>query len=84
MSWIRFDGEGLQILLKSIEICCNEEVHIKRTFEWRENARFYKMESHINDAGNYLSCAVTDGEGKRHNIFIPEGRGLIKGLGCVG
>ena len=37
------------------------------------------MESHRNDVGNYLSCSVTDGEGKRHKIFISEGRGLIKG-----
>ena len=79
VSWIRFGGEGLRTLVKSIEIYCNEGVHIKRTFEWRENGRFYKMESHRNDAGNYMSCLVTDGEGKRHKIFIPEGRGLIKG-----
>ena len=37
------------------------------------------MESHRNDAGNYLSYSVIDGEGKRHKIFILEGRGLIKG-----
>ena len=79
MSWIRFGREGLRTLLKSIEICCNEGVHIKRTFEWRENGRFYKMESHRNDVGSYLCCSVIDGEGKRHKIFIPEGRGLIKG-----
>ena len=62
VSWMRL--EGLRILLKSIEIYCNEGVHIKRIFEWRENGRFYKMESHRNDAGNYLSCAVIDGEVK--------------------
>ena len=43
--------------------------------EWQ----ILQMESHINDAGNYMSCAVTNGEGKRHKIFIPEERGLIKG-----
>ena len=37
------------------------------------------MESQRNDAGKFLSCSVTDGEGKKHGIFIPESRGLIKG-----
>ena len=36
----------------------------------------YKLEGHKNDAGKFLSCLVTDGEGE---IFITEGRGLIKG-----
>ena len=51
----------------------------RRTFEWKENGRFYKREHHKNDASNFLSHSVIDGEGKRHKIFIPEGRGLIKG-----
>ena len=37
------------------------------------------MENHENEARKFLRCSVTDGEGKRHKIFIPEVRGLIKG-----
>ena len=37
------------------------------------------MESNKNEAGKYLMCFVTDGEGKKHKKFIPEGRGLIGG-----
>ena len=79
VSWVRFGGEGLRNLLKGVEICCKEGGNSKRIFDWKENGRFYMLESHKNDAGKYLSCLVTDGEGKRHKIFIPEGRGLIKG-----
>ena len=37
------------------------------------------MESQRNDEGKFLSCSATDGDGKKHGIFIPESRGLIKG-----
>ena len=37
------------------------------------------MESYKNAVGKFMSCSIIDGEGKRHKIFIPEGRGLIKG-----
>ena len=37
------------------------------------------MESQRIDVGKFLLCSVTDEEGKKHKIFIPEGRGLIKG-----
>ena len=32
VSWVRFGEEGLRTLLKSIEICCKEEVHTKKNF----------------------------------------------------
>ena len=76
---VRFGGEGLRNLLKDVEICCKEGGNSKRIFDWKENGRFYRLESHKNDAGKYLSCSVIDEEGKRHKIFIPEGQGLIKG-----
>ena len=79
VSWVRFGGEGLHTLLKSVEICCKEGGNPRRTFEWKENGRFYKLESHKNDAGKFMSCLVIAGEGKRHKIFILEGWGLIKG-----
>ena len=37
------------------------------------------MEIQRNDVGKFLSCSITDGEGKKHRIFISEVRGLIKG-----
>ena len=45
----------------------------------KENGRYHKLESRENEAGQFLLCSITDGEGQRHRIFIPEGRGLIKG-----
>ena len=79
VSWIRF-GEGeLRNFLKGIVFCCREGNEGKRSFDWKENGRSYKMESLRNNARKYLVCAVTDGEGKRHKIFILEGRGLLKG-----
>ena len=41
------------------------------------------MESLRNNAVKYLLCLVTNEEGKRHKIFIPKGRGLIKGRDLV-
>ena len=79
VSWVHFGGEGLRNLLKGVEICCKEGGNSKRIFDYKENGRFYRLERHKNDAGKYLSCSVTDGERKRHKIFIPKGRGLIQG-----
>ena len=79
VSWIRYLGEGLFNLLDGVEICCKEGGTSKKSVEWEENGRFYKMETSKNDAGKYLLCLAINGEGKRHKIFIPEGRGLIKG-----
>ena len=73
-----FGGEGLRDLLKGVDICCKEGGNSKRIFDWKENGRFYRLESHKNDVENNLLCLVTNGEGKRHKIFILEGRGLIK------
>ena len=44
---------------------------------WKENGRLYKLESLKNDTGKFLSCSVTDREGKRHKLFIPKGRDLM-------
>ena len=64
---------------RRVTYCCKEGGKSKRIFDWKENGRFYRLESHKNDTGKYLSCSVTDGEGKRHKIFIPKDRRLIKG-----
>ena len=81
VSWIRFGEGGLRNFLKGIVFCCREGNEGKRSFDWKENGRSYKMESLRNNAGKYLLCPVIDGEGKRHKIFIPKGRGVVKGLG---
>ena len=44
VSWVCF-REGLCILLKSIDLCCKEEGNTRRVFEWKENGRYYKVES---------------------------------------
>ena len=75
---IRF-GEGLKTLLKRVEIFCKECSRSKRIFEWKENCRAYGLDNRENEAGSFLLCFVTDGEGKRHKLFIPEGRGFLKG-----
>ena len=35
-------------------------------------------------AGCFLLCPVIDGDGKRHRLFFPKGRGLIKGWKLLG
>ena len=42
--WVRF-GEGPSILLNGVDLCCKEGGNTKRTFEWKENERYYKVES---------------------------------------
>ena len=79
VSWIRFGVEGMEKLLKGVEECCRTFDSASRTLVWRENGRNFRLESKVNNAGRFLLCSVTDGEGKRHWLVFPEGRGLIKG-----
>ena len=79
MSWVRFDKEGLRNLLKGIETYNKKGGTTKGFLEWKENGRLYKLECHKNEAGKFLRCFDIDGGGKRHKIFIPEDRGMIKG-----
>ena len=79
VSWIRFGEVGLKNLLLRVETVCKEESNVKRVFEWRENGRAYRMDNRENEARCFLLYSVTDGDGKRHRIFFPEGKGLIKG-----
>ena len=46
VSWVRFGGEGLRNFLKGVKICCKEGGNSKRIFDWKENRRFYRLESH--------------------------------------
>ena len=79
VSWIRFGEAGLRNHLKGIETCCKKEHMGRRSFEWKEKRRYYKLENHQNAAGRFLMCSVTDGEGREHKLFILEGQGFMKG-----
>ena len=78
-SWIRFGVKGMEKLLWGVEEYCRVSVPAWRTLVWRENGRSFRLESRVNNAGRFLLCSVTDGEGKRHWLVFPEGRGLING-----
>ena len=56
-------------------------MHLKtrRVFDWKGNGRSYSLECRENAAGRFLRCLVTDVDGKRHKIFLPKGKGRIKG-----
>ena len=79
VSWIRFGVEGMTKLLLGVEECCRAFVPAKRPFEWRENGRFFRLESKENAAGRFLLCSAFDGEGKKHSLVFPEGRGFLNG-----
>ena len=78
-SWIRFGVEGMEKLLMGVEECCGVFDPASRTLAWRENGRSFRLESKVNKARRFLLCFVTDGEGKKHWLVFPEGRGFING-----
>ena len=69
----------MEKLLWGVEEFCRVSVPAWRTLVWRENGRSFRLESRVNNAGRFLLCSVTDGEGKKHWLVFPEGRGLING-----
>ena len=79
ISWIHFGDEGLRTLLKGVEFCCKEETFEGWHLEWKETGRAYRLERRANVVGRFLQCSVRDREGKRHRIFVLEGRGLVRG-----
>ena len=79
VSWIRFGVEGMTKLLSGVDECCRACDPARRPFEWRENGRVFRLESKENIARRFLLCSVIDGEGKRHRLVFPEGRGLLNG-----
>ena len=64
--------------LMGVEACCRDFPPVRKSFEWRENERFVRLECKENDAGRFLLCSMTDVEGKKHRVVFPEGRGLLK------
>ena len=81
-SWIWFGVEGMEKLLWGVEEACRVFDPASSTLAWRENGRSFKLESKLNKAGRFLLCSVTDGEGKKHWLVFPEGRGVINGW-CI-
>ena len=69
----------MEKLLRGVEKCCRAFDPASRTLAWRENGRSFRLESKVNNAGRFLICSVTDGEGKKHWLVFPEGRGFING-----
>ena len=78
-SWIRFGVERMNNLLMGVEECCKVSILARRSFVWRENERFFRMECKENNAGRFLLCSATDAEGKKHRLFFREGRGFLNG-----
>ena len=60
-------------LLMGVEECCEDSVPARRSFVWRENGRFFRLECKENNAGRFLLCFATDAEGKKHRLFFQEG-----------
>ena len=48
-------------------------------FRMEGNRQDFRLECWSNRAGRYRICSVRNGDGKRHKIFIPEGKGLVRG-----
>ena len=78
-SWIRFGVEGMHNILMGVEECCKVSVLARRSFVWRENERFFRLECRENNVGRFLLCSDTDVEGKKHRLFFLEGRGFLNG-----
>ena len=79
VAWIHFGEEGVRTLLKGVEVCCKEKVPENWQQDWKEGKRVFKLECGSNKAGRFLQCMVRDGEGKKHSIFFPKGKGLVNG-----
>ena len=69
----------MKILLKGVDGYRREAASKRRVFEWKENRRSYRLDCRENAAGGFIFCSVMDLDGKRHWLFFPEGKGLIKG-----
>ena len=79
ISWIRFGEGSLGTLWKGVNECCRKKVPDKWRIEWREEKRFFSLESRENKAGCFLLCKVRDEEGKKHSLIFPEGKDKKKG-----
>ena len=79
MSWIRFGEEGAKFLLKCVELLRAEAVKNTEGLVWCEKGRRYSMKMRKKEHGRALLCSVTDLDGKRHRLILPEGNDLVNG-----
>ena len=52
-SWIRFGGEGMIKLLAGVEECSRVFDSARKPFEWKENDRYYRLESKVKPKCTY-------------------------------
>lgn len=71
--------EEVEMFVEEVEICCWKVLEGNWSRDWEEKGRFYRLSFCENEVGRFLRCFVRNGEGKRHNILIPEGKGLVMG-----
>ena len=54
VAWIRFGEEGVNTLLKGVEVCCKEKVLENWQQDWKEGKRAFKLECGSNKDGRFL------------------------------
>ena len=74
---------GLRNLLKVLDVCCREMVPKNWGLKWQEDNSSYRLACRTNRAEKFIQCFVRDGEGKRHNVFLHEGKGIVKGWAII-
>ena len=65
--------------LVGVEECYKVPNPARRSFVWRENGRFFRLECKENNARRFLLCSAIDTEGKKHRLLFPERRGFSNG-----
>lgn len=73
------DRGGIKYLLKGFKASVRDLSSTKRVFDWKENGSLFRLFCITNKAGRYIMSRVSNVNRKRHNIYVPTVRGLIKG-----
>ena len=78
-SWIRMGPESLGLFLEGL-VHYSEDMSVgKWGRNWKENGRAYSMVRDGNKGGCFIRLGVVDLENKNFSIFIPKGRGAVRG-----
>ena len=78
-SWIRMGPESLGLFLEGL-VHYSEDTSVgKWGRNWKENGRAYSMVRDENKGGCFIRLGVVDLENKNFSIFIPKGRGAVRG-----
>ena len=78
-SWIRMGPESLGLFLEGLVHCSKDTSVGKWGRNWKENGRAYSMVRDENKGGCFIRLGVVDMENKNFSIFIPKGRGAVRG-----